>query len=118
MRLVGIGGAALVIALLCEVPVAGAEVYRWTDADGRVHFTDRKPEEARANEVKAIALPADAVQQDPALQQQRERGRKLLEVWDTEREQRARNDAAAAAQQEQQRRECARVEHELAACRT
>lgn len=31
--------AALALALLASGPGASAEVYRWTDADGRLHFT-------------------------------------------------------------------------------
>lgn len=33
----------LLVGLLVAVPVQ-AELYKWTDAQGRVHFTDKKPE--------------------------------------------------------------------------
>lgn len=41
-RTVGpVRGLGLVLLVVC--PAAQAEVYRWVDAQGRVHFEDRKP---------------------------------------------------------------------------
>lgn len=43
---------------LCMLPVllspVGAEVYRWTDTDGKVHFGDRKPEGEAAGRVESF----------------------------------------------------------------
>ena len=40
-----------VTMLLCCLPLlaapALAEMYKWTDAEGRVHFSDRKPDTSR-----------------------------------------------------------------------
>lgn len=42
------------VALLCAVlPAAAADVYRWTDKDGKVHYSDTPPNPA----VKPIDLP-------------------------------------------------------------
>lgn len=38
----------LVIALLCLAGTAGAEVYRWTDKSGKVHYSDTPPTETEA----------------------------------------------------------------------
>ena len=35
----------LAAALCVAACAASAQVYRWTDAQGHVHFTDRKPDE-------------------------------------------------------------------------
>ena len=41
------------LALLLSLSVPGvSEIYRWTDAQGRVHFSDNKPEEAAVERVE------------------------------------------------------------------
>lgn len=47
-------GAVLLLAgaaLLCAGADARAEIYRWTDSAGRVHYSDRKPADADARTV-------------------------------------------------------------------
>jgi hypothetical protein len=50
-----------VIALLFVLATgtSGAEVYRWIDAQGRTHFSDRPPAEPGARIVGAGAVPTD-----------------------------------------------------------
>jgi hypothetical protein len=36
-------GTALLIGSLCFAPPADANVYKWKDAQGRIHYTDRPP---------------------------------------------------------------------------
>jgi Domain of unknown function (DUF4124) len=101
------------LLLLCataSLPVS-ADVYRWTDADGRVHFGDRAPPTGAA--VERIEASAGSATTDPELQRHRERSRKLLEVWDAER--RDRNEALAAAAVEAAERDqaCAQLRAEL-----
>jgi glutaredoxin len=47
-------GAALAPAALA------ADVYKWTDADGRTHFGDRPPEDATVQEIKIRSLEGPA----------------------------------------------------------
>ena len=42
--------ASLLLAL--AIPSAQAEIYRWTDASGRVHFSNQKPMEAQGAPVE------------------------------------------------------------------
>ena len=49
-------GAALVGWVLLVAPLAHAQVYKWTDADGRVHYSDKPPP-------KAADQPPAAVEQ-------------------------------------------------------
>lgn len=56
--------AAILAALAVIPPVAGAtEVFRWVDADGKVHFGDRPPIDRPAEQVQirppmgAVSLP-------------------------------------------------------------
>lgn len=42
----------LLLALALLAPAAGAEIYKWTDAQGRVHFGDKPTDKTRAEEVE------------------------------------------------------------------
>ena len=42
----------LLIALLALLLAAGADIYRWTDAQGKVHYSDSPPPEAKAKQLK------------------------------------------------------------------
>jgi glutaredoxin len=42
----------LLLACLLIVPAAGADIYRWTDADGRIHYSDKPPADRKAKQVK------------------------------------------------------------------
>lgn len=55
IRRVGIG-AALVVATVLAAPVAYAEkrLYQWTDATGRVHFSDTAPAESAVDNSRAL----------------------------------------------------------------
>lgn len=44
----------IVVVAMLAVP-AQAELYKWTDAEGRVHFTDKKPD--KANKVETLQAP-------------------------------------------------------------
>lgn len=42
----------LLLAMLAASMSAGAGVYKWTDAQGRVHYADDPPPEAKAQQIK------------------------------------------------------------------
>ena len=87
----------LPLLLLFACLPLGAEIYRWVDAEGRVHYADRRPE-APTRGVQSLQLPEEASGPDPAVQAERARARRLLQVWDEERlarEQAAAGQAAA-----------------------
>ena len=46
----------LLVAFLAVAPAA-AQVYKWTDPSGKVHYGDRPPEDAKKQEVK-IRIPS------------------------------------------------------------
>jgi glutaredoxin len=48
--------ALALIALLAVAPAA-AQVYKWTDPNGKVHYGDRPPEDAKKQELK-IRIPS------------------------------------------------------------
>lgn len=101
---------ALLFCLCCAQPPATAEVYKWTDADGRVHFGDRPP----PGDAETVQLPAAATDTPAALPAQRlDQQRRLLRAYDEERRQK--RDARAQAQRdaEERRRRCAEARDDL-----
>jgi len=58
----------LIAALTWQLPAAAEELYRWVDADGKVHFGDRPPQDAEAksiaDELKPINFSDAAGEQD------------------------------------------------------
>lgn len=105
-----IEGAAVAVWLLLSAASAAAEVYKWTDADGRVHFGDRPP----AGRGESLQLPAPAATAPaPTAEQRLEAQRRLLRAYDEERRQRrdtleqSRRDAA------QRQRNCAQARDDL-----
>lgn len=101
------------LLLLCLTVIgasATAEVYKWTDANGNVHFGDRPPQRG----AEAVPMPDAASTAAPASPQERlERQRRLLRAFDEERRQR--RDARAHAQQDATRRQrlCAEARDDL-----
>jgi glutaredoxin len=76
----------LLIAMLVASTPAGAGVYKWTDAQGRVHYSDNPPPEAKAQQVKvkinSIQGPAvvSTVRDTPAAKA-KEKVRIYTAVW-------------------------------------
>lgn len=94
---------------------APAEIYRWTDDQGLVHFGDRPPQDRETREIPAaVPPPGDDVRN--ARQRldrwlERHQRREQLRVEDRER---ARRENAAALQREQRLdAECSRAQREL-----
>jgi hypothetical protein len=55
---------ALVAIVLFAPQASSAEIFRWVDADGRTHFSDRRPPDAEARRVVPQTRPADAAAPD------------------------------------------------------
>lgn len=99
----------MLMAFLPSVSVFAAEVYRWTDANGQVHFSQRPP----AADAEKIELPdsgSTGAPVDQTAAERRDRQRRVLESYEYEREQKKR--AAAKAEQEDRDRaaKCADLE--------
>lgn len=45
-------GVTILLLILLAAPVWGSGIYRWTDADGRVHFGDAPPDRSKADGVE------------------------------------------------------------------
>ncbi len=58
-RRVAIAGAALLLLSLTPMTAQAAQMYKWTDKEGRVHFTDTPPP-PDARETKAVSAAENA----------------------------------------------------------
>ena len=83
-----------------------AEIYRWVDANGQVHFGERPRLGAETVEVRPQVIERDQRMRDGAADMQR-----LLEVRTAEREQR---NAQLAERRQQQAARCRQLQQRLA----
>ncbi len=102
-----LGGLTVLVLALAGV-AAPAEVYKWVDSAGRVHFGDRPP----PGNHKALGSPA-ATTTDPHLAERRRKQRRLLEAMQQEQDEKRAAEERAERQQTSRHRECARARHQL-----
>jgi hypothetical protein len=92
------------IALLSAGPAA-AEVYRWVDEAGKVHFGDRPPDAG----AETLDLPDASVQTDIGADRA-ERRERVLEVLQQDRLEKQRQREAAAAASAERAEKCRRLQ--------
>lgn len=101
------------VCLVCLVSLPiQAEMYKWTDAQGNVHFTDQPPADTRSEELD-IKPPA-RIGQDENVRGIQERLQRLRQA---EQEQYQQEEAArteAAKKEKEARAACTRARRELA----
>jgi len=104
------GMTAVILVLLCGTTQVGAEVYQWRDAEGKVHFADKKPASVDAEDISG-SLERTNVEQSG---EQRERLNRLFAKETPEElrldEERQRQKGAA---QEKRRRQCVEAKKRL-----
>ncbi|AYF90319.1 DUF4124 domain-containing protein [Pseudomonas sp. JS3066] len=87
----------LLCCLLLVPAIAGAEIYRWTDAQGQVHFSETPGEGA-----EPVSVKPQVVERDQAT---REREARTAKFFDARRQEKAAAaDQATEAREKQQRR--------------
>jgi uncharacterized iron-regulated membrane protein len=97
---------ALLVPGLAWSGLAGAEIYRWTDAQGRVHFGE-KPGTSSAEQVE---VKPQVVERDNAT---REREQRTQEYFDARREEKAATDARTAEARAERSKECQQLRSNL-----
>lgn len=97
----------LLLCLLLVPGLAAAEIYRWTDANGQVHF-DQRP---AASGAEQIEVKPQVVERD---QLTREREERTSRFYQARREEQAQASAAAAQQQAEREAECRKLRSTLA----
>lgn len=103
------------LLLLTSLPAA-AEIYQWTDANGRVHFGDKPAGDAKApRPVPATAPRATASPAAPAASdaERAERQRRLLQAMAQERADKERQAQEREAREQEQRRKCIELRNTL-----
>lgn len=81
--------------------LASADIYRWSDADGKVHFSETPPAGAQRVEVKPQVMERDAAT--------REREKRARQFYQARSEEQAAARNRAAEQQAQADARCARL---------
>lgn len=101
----------LLAGLLVAVPVQ-AELYKWTDAQGRVHFTDKKPEgngkveTLKAPQVRSPAGGAEASAATGDSQSVLDRQKRMADILAQEREQREAGEARKRKEEAARQQKC------------
>lgn len=101
----------LLIYLILTLPaLAQAEVYRWTDAEGRTHFGDRPPTQAASQEVQVQTAPARV---DNAARDRQQKMNAFLEQRQQERDRQRAADAKAEKQAAKRAELCTKMRARL-----
>ncbi|WP_397379660.1 DUF4124 domain-containing protein [Pseudomonas sp.] len=95
------------LCLLVLPGLATAEIYRWTDANGQVHFGQRPA----ASGAEKVEVRPEVVERD---QQTREREERTSRFYDARREEQAQASAQAAERQAKRAAECQDLRRRLA----
>ncbi|MDH4569244.1 DUF4124 domain-containing protein [Pseudomonas sp. BN414] len=91
----------LLCCLLLVPAIAGAEIYRWTDAQGQVHFSETPREGAEPVSVKPQVIERD--------QATREREARTEKVFDARRQEQAAAADRATEARARQQKVCSRL---------
>jgi hypothetical protein len=102
VRLSFLGPALLCVVLVQPVTSPAADVYKWVDKDGNVHFGDKPGAGAERVTVKAPPPALDAEAAARAAKRER-----MLDVYQEEREERRELAAKEKADREERKRKCA-----------
>ena len=97
-------------ALLCLLLLPGlaaAEIYRWTDANGQVHFSQR-PTAAGAEQVE---VKPQVVERDQLTREREERANRF---YDARREEQAQASAETLKRRAEREEECKKLRNSLA----
>ena len=94
--------------LLLLISPALAEIYKWVDDAGRVHYSDRP----HPSGSKTLSLPSTPAP-DPDLSERRQKQRRLLDAFEKDRETEREAEAEAQKEQARRRRDCARAQDQL-----
>jgi hypothetical protein len=100
---------SVLVCSLLSFSVAAAEVFRWTDENGQVHFSQRPPP-GGAQRMDLPEAEAGGVSGEAELVERRQRERRLLEAYDYEREQKKARQAREADKQQEVAVQCDRLQ--------
>ncbi len=96
----------VLLCILCLSAPAGAEIYRWTDAQGRVHFGEQPAPGATPVQVKPQVVERDA--------ETRAREERLERFRDARQQEKAQAEQAAAEQRQKRDQLCRQLRQQQA----
>ena len=99
----------LLVCLLWTLPAMAAEVYRWTDPNGQVHYGERPPT-AGAQRMELPETTPGSTGGDEDIARRRERERRLLESYDYERAQKKSRREREASEQQAAAEQCRKLQ--------
>ncbi|WP_127474729.1 DUF4124 domain-containing protein [Sulfurivermis fontis] len=95
----------LLLMSVCLAPAFAAGVYKWVDEQGQVHFGERPPARAQAQELQLKVLPA-APAATPTEAERRDNEQRLLRAFEEERELKKAQEEQSRKEQAQRERNC------------
>ncbi|WP_444899575.1 DUF4124 domain-containing protein [Microbulbifer sp. VAAC004] len=98
----------LVGSLLLAAHTSAGELYRWVDADGRVHFSDRPPAEGKAQDISGQLGPINTAKATRV-----QRSLITSSATAPEREYQQRQQQEQQARQQEQQRICTKARQRL-----
>jgi flagellar biosynthesis GTPase FlhF len=102
-------------AALLFSPLLSAEIYKWVDENGKVHFGDR-PKSAGADNAEQIQLRENSPGQSSNPTQQRnaaQRRERMLRVYEEERAKKREKKAKEKAERAERKRRCNYAKNQL-----
>lgn len=94
--------AGAFLLLIVSAPTALAEIHRWVDENGQVHFEDRSKDQAERGFRGYTEPPASGVSPE----QRRQKTQKLLNAYEVERQQAREQKAKQKKAEEERQRRC------------
>ena len=98
--------ARILLGVLVIFPAfmpASADVYRWVDTDGRVHFGDRPPADTQAEQIQV----GEGASVSGDLEERGDRRERFLDVMEEQREEDARAASERTREADKHRKNCA-----------
>jgi hypothetical protein len=105
----------LLVVLLALALPATAQVYKWVDKDGKVHYSDKKPRDPKAKDVKDMGIESKPTDESAVAAEQEALKMRGVTV-DGEIAERKRGEAQLAAKKaesEDRERRCANAKADL-----
>jgi len=102
------------LALTLSVALAHAQVFKWTDPEGKVHFGDHPPATADKEEVHVRAGPTVPPAALPSEQERAEQRRRLLDYYEERRAEKRADKKQAQAQRKLREARCLKAREQLA----
>jgi len=101
------------VLLLLPVCVSAAGIYKWRDADGRIHYGDQPPPDRQAQPMNIEAAPPP----DPGAAQRQDKRQRLLDIYREDRERLQQQRTTEQQEQKRRAQNCARARKTLQATR-